>query len=37
VSVPFDAGVAVAGDGCGQNTHANAQAPDGQLTLKAWS
>jgi hypothetical protein len=26
VSVRFDAGVAVAGDSCGQNTYANAQA-----------
>jgi len=37
VSVLFDANVAVAGDGYGQNTYANAQAPDGRLTLKARS
>ncbi len=32
VSALFDAGVAVAGDGYGQNTYANAQASGGQLT-----
>ena len=34
VSVLFEAGVAVAGDGCGQNTYANVQASGGQLTVR---
>lgn len=37
VSVLLDAGVAVAGDGYGQNTNANARASGGQLTVKARS